>query len=147
MNLHSLKYVKGSRNHKCKVAGRGFGSGSKRGFRGQDGQKKTQQVRIGFEGGQTPLYRKLPKFGFSNYNHRTNYLVLSLKDVVNYNFTNINLKTLCEHKIIRNEKQLVKIIGNDKISKKLTISGIKVTAGARKAIVDVGGEVIEKESN
>jgi large subunit ribosomal protein L15 len=74
MELNNLKYTKGSRGHKVK-RGRGFGCGfGKTNGRGTKGQnsRKSGGVRLGFEGGQTPLYRRLPKFGFNNYNFTTN---------------------------------------------------------------------------
>jgi large subunit ribosomal protein L15 len=81
MELNNLKYTKGARGHKRKTYGRGFGSGiGKTGGKGTKGQKqrKSGHVRLGFEGGQTPIYRKVPKVGFNNYNFRKQYNIVTI---------------------------------------------------------------------
>ena len=81
MELNNLTYTKGARGHKRRTYGRGFSSGlGKTSGRGQKGQhsRKSGNVRIGFEGGQTPIYRKIPKVGFNSYNFATDYYVVSL---------------------------------------------------------------------
>lgn len=82
MKLNKLTYTEGSRNHKEKRVGRGFGSGiGKTATRGSKGQhaRKSGGTRLGFEGGQTPLYRRIPKVGFNNKNFETKYNVITLQ--------------------------------------------------------------------
>ncbi len=82
MELHKLKSVPNSRKHKAKIVGRGHGSGlGKTSGRGQKGQKarKSGHTRPGFEGGQTPLYRRVPKFGFSTDGFKTKPVSLDIK--------------------------------------------------------------------
>jgi large subunit ribosomal protein L15 len=96
MELNNLKYKHGSRGHKRKISGRGFGSYSIRGFKGNkgQGQRNTGNVRVGFEGGQTPLYRRTRKIGFNNYEFKTNYNVFSLQQLSQLKLTEINRETL-----------------------------------------------------
>jgi large subunit ribosomal protein L15 len=96
IGLHNLTYKNGARGHKRKVSGRGLGSGSTRGFKGNkgQGQRITGNVRPGFEGGQTPLYRRVSKVGFNNYEFATNYNVITLAQIVQYKILDVNQTTL-----------------------------------------------------
>lgn len=87
MELNQLKSTPKARNHRAKVVGRGHGSGlGKTSGRGQKGQKarKSGHTRPGFEGGQTPLYRRLPKFGFSTDKFKTRYIHLDVATLLKH---------------------------------------------------------------
>lgn len=137
MKLHELKPNEGSRSKRYRV-GRGMAQGrGKQAGRGQSGQNKRHGHRAGFEGGQNPWFRRLPKVGFNNINH-IEYQVVSLaklEEKFNVGDT-VDFKSLLETKIVRNKNLPVKLLANGKISKKLTI---KVNAASKKAI-----ELIEK---
>lgn len=140
MKLHQLKYIKGSRRHKVKVYGRGYGSVGKRGGRGNkgQGQRKSGNVRLGFEGGQTPIYRKVGKVGFNNKNFKLVYNVVTLKQIEASGLTTVSNKTLKEKRIIKNDNP-IKIIGDTKLTKKVTFEVNKVSAGATKIIKGTSG--------
>jgi large subunit ribosomal protein L15 len=143
MELHNLKYTKGSRRHKVKTYGRGFGSGiGKTSGKGTKGQKarKSGHVRLGFEGGQTPIYRKIPKVGFNNYEFANNYNVITLEQINHLTITNIDYIALVKARVIKNNKLPIKVIGNTPLEKPYTISAQKFTAGALKAITAAKGE-------
>lgn len=128
MKLNKLTYTEGSRNHKEKRVGRGFGSGiGKTSTRGSKGQhaRKSGGTRLGFEGGQTPLYRRIPKVGFNNKNFANKYNVITLQVISNLDLINIDTKTLFEKKIITNSKLPLKVIGNFELKKPINISANK----------------------
>jgi large subunit ribosomal protein L15 len=108
ITLSNLRAKKGARNHKLKTRGRGPGSGSIRGFKGNkgQGQRITGSVRAGFEGGQTPLYRRVRIIGFNNYEFANNYNVITLNMILKNkknDFKNeLNPTTLLP--LIRNKK-------------------------------------------
>lgn len=139
MELHNLKYTKGSRDQKNKRVGRGHGSGmGKTSTRGQDGQKsrKSGHTRLGFEGGQTPLYRRVPKIGFNNINFANQYNVVNLKDIIEKELIDINFETLKNVGLISNKKLPIKIIGNMKLTKQLNVKVNKLSKGAELALKD-----------
>lgn len=146
MELNNLKYTKGSRNHKTKTYGRGFGSGiGKTSGKGTKGQKsrKSGKVRLGFEGGQTPLYRKIPKVGFNNYNFQEEYEIVTLTQVTKLG-EEVNKETLAKSGLISSSKAKVKLIGGKKpitLSKPLNITVDKVTTNVEKAISAAGGKI------
>ena len=144
MELHNLEYVHGSRGQKAKRVGRGHGSGmGKTSTRGSNGQKsrKSGHTRLGFEGGQTPLYRRVPKVGFNNVNFANNYNVVSLTMLNNVKASGeIDVNKLNELGLIENIKWPVKIIGNASISKNLVIKANKFSEGAIKAIEASGAK-------
>ncbi len=144
MELNNLKYTKGSRNHKTKTYGRGFGSGiGKTSGKGTKGQKsrKSGKVRLGFEGGQTPLYRKIPKVGFNNYNFKENYEVITLNQIIKLGSEEITKEVLAKKNLISSKDAKVKLIGNAKLSKALVINVDKASEGAAKLVKDAGGEI------
>ena len=146
MQLHNLKYTKGSRGHKTKTLGRGYGSGmGKRSTRGQKGQhaRKSGNVRQGFEGGQTPLYRKIPKVGFNNTSYKTNYWVFTTGQLSSLKVDEINPKILLSKKMIKkSQKAKIKIIAGKKpLKESLTVSAHKFSESAKKLIIDNGGKV------
>ncbi len=114
MELNNLKYNKGARHHKKKTYGRGFSSGlGKTSSRGQKGQhsRKSGNVRIGFEGGQTPIYRKIPKVGFNSFNFKTNKYLISMDMIVKAKLDKITHDSLLAKKLIGKKKNPIKLIG------------------------------------
>jgi large subunit ribosomal protein L15 len=148
MKLNELKYTQGSRNHKEKIVGRGHGSGmgktSTRGYNGQK-QRKSGHTRPGFEGGQTPLYRRLPKIGFNNARFQTEVDVINLSYLVNINETNLTREKMSELKLISRPNVRVKIIGNIKLDRAFTIEADLASKGAQASILASGGKVIFRE--
>ncbi|MGX4687224.1 MULTISPECIES: 50S ribosomal protein L15 [Vagococcus] len=141
MKLHELHPAEGSRHVRNRV-GRGSSSGNgKTSGRGQKGQKSRSGggVRLGFEGGQTPLFRRLPKRGFTNIN-RKDYAVINL-DVLNRfeDGTEVTPTTLIEAGIVKNEKSGIKVLGNGELTKKLTVKAAKFSESAKSAIEAAGG--------
>ncbi|EAG3782839.1 TPA_asm: 50S ribosomal protein L15 [Listeria monocytogenes] len=142
MKLHELKPSEGSRKERNRV-GRGTGSGNgKTSGRGHKGQKARSggSVRLGFEGGQLPLFRRIPKRGFTNIN-RKEFAIVNL-DVLNRfeDGTEVTPELLVETGIIRNEKSGIKILSNGNIEKKLTVKANKFSAAAKEAIEAAGGK-------
>lgn len=142
MKLHELKPSEGSR-HKRNRVGRGVGSGNgKTAGRGHKGQNARSGggVRPGFEGGQLPLYRRLPKRGFTNIN-RKEYAIVNL-DTLNQleDGTEVTPELLLETRVIRKLKDGVKVLGNGKLDKKLTIKAHKFSVSAKEAIEAAGGK-------
>lgn len=138
-------------NKKKFIIGRGKGSG--RGGvagRGNNGQKSRSGggVRLGFEGGQTPLFRRLPRRGFSNAVFKVEYIEVNLKQIeaVYANGETVNLETLVAKGLIKKSETMVKILGKGDLTKKVTIDGLKISAGAQAAVEKVGGKVAVKES-
>lgn len=143
MKLHELKPTEGSRQERNRV-GRGSSSGNgKTSGRGQKGQKSRSGggVRLGFEGGQTPLFMRLPKRGFTNVN-RKEYAVVNL-DILNRfeDGTEVTPLTLVEAGIVKDEKSGIKVLGNGELTKKLTVKAAKFSKTAEEAIVAIGGSV------
>lgn len=139
MKLHELKPSEGSRQVRNRV-GRGTSSGNgKTAGRGQKGQKARSKVRLGFEGGQMPLFRRMPKRGFNNIN-RKDYAVVNLVDLNRFdNGTEVTPVVLIEAGIIKNELSGVKILGNGELTKKLNVKVSKFSAAAKEAIEAAGG--------
>jgi large subunit ribosomal protein L15 len=144
--LLDLRSNKGARN-KFKRVGRGNASGkgtySGRGRNGQN-QRTGGGTRPGFEGGQTPLYRKMPKLkGFNNIN-RINYQVVNVGKLETFaNNEEIDITKLFEQNLISNKIQPVKILGDGEVSKKLTLKVDKVSASAKAKIEKAKGKVVE----
>ena len=135
MKLHELQPVEGSRKERNRV-GRGIGSGNgKTSGRGQKGQK----VRPGFEGGQNPLFRRIPKRGFNNVN-RKEFAVVNLNDLNKFeDGTVVSPALLLETKVIKKELSGVKVLANGKLEKKLTVQAHKFSSSAKEAIEAAGG--------
>lgn len=137
MQLHNLEYKKGSRNHKEKRVGRGHGSGlGKTSGRGQDGQKarKSGMVRLAFEGGQTPLYRRVPKVGFNNDRFANKYNVVTLISLVKYETKELTVEFMYANKIAKNEDLPIKVIGNAVLPSGTVVSAHKFSKGALESI-------------
>lgn len=141
MKLHELQPVEGSRKERNRV-GRGIGSGNgKTSGRGQKGQKARSGggVRPGFEGGQNPLFRRIPKRGFNNIN-RKEYALVNLENLNKFEDGSVvTPATLIEAKIIKKELSGVKILSNGKLEKKLTVKAHKFSSSAKDAIEAAGG--------
>lgn len=143
MKLHELKPNAGATHYKKRV-GRGNGSGlGKTAGRGHNGQNSRSGggVRLGFEGGQTPLFKRLPKKGFTN-PFRKEFAVVNLSDLNNYEAdTEITPELLLNDRVIRKELSGVKILGRGKLEVKLTVKAHKFSASAKEAIEAAGGTV------
>lgn len=149
MDLSNLQTTPGSRQS-TKRKGRGFGTGvGKTAGRGQKGQKAREgkKVRLGFEGGQMPLFRRMPKRGFNNIS-RKEYAIVNLTDLDSKfkNGAEVTPVALYEAGLIKQVKTGVKILGNGSIEKKLTVSADKFSKSAIAAIEKAGGKIqlIEK---
>lgn len=140
MKLNELKPSEGSRTSRKRI-GRGDSSGNgKTAGRGQKGQKARGKVRLGFEGGQMPFYRRIPKRGFTNIN-RKEYAIVNL-DALNVfdEGAEITPEALLKAGIIKKQLSGVKILGNGEVSKKFTVKAQKFSASAVKAIEAAGGK-------
>ena len=150
MKLHTLKSNSGAK-HRIKRLGCGESSGhGKTSGKGHKGQKARSGggVRIGFEGGQMPLYRRLPKRGFSNARFKTVYAIVNLRQL-EVSFSEgeeISEALLREKGLIKGRFDAVKILGQGTLSKKLMINGVEFSASAKARIEELGGKVLEKES-
>ena len=142
MNLHELKPNQGATHH-GKRKGRGTSSGNgKTAGRGTKGQSSRSGggVRLGFEGGQTPLYKRLPKKGFTN-PFRKEYGIVNVEDLNKYpEGTVVTPELLIKDRLVRKVLSGIKILGKGKLEVKLTVKAHKFTASAQKAIVDAGGQ-------
>ena len=144
MRLNTLSLAEGAK-HSAKRLGRGIGSGlGKTGGRGHKGQKSRTGggVRRGFEGGQMPLYRRLPKFGFTSMKAAVTAEV-RLSDLAKVSGNEITLETLKEAKVISSDIQFAKIILSGEVKSGVVIRGLRVTKGAKAAIEAAGGSIEE----
>lgn len=143
MKLHELKPAEGSRKVRNRV-GRGTSSGNgKTAGRGQKGQKARSggKVRLGFEGGQTPLFRRIPKRGFTNIN-RKEYAIINLDDLnVFEDGAVVTAADLIEAGLVKKEKSGIKVLGNGELERKLTVKAAKFSASAKEAIETAGGSI------
>ena len=141
MKLHELKPAEGARKEP-KRKGRGIGSGSgKTAGKGHKGQNARSGggVRLGFEGGQTPLFRRLPKRGFTNIN-RKDYAIVNLDTLNRFeDGTEVTPALLIETGIVSKEKAGIKILAKGNIEKKLTVKANKFSSAAKEAIEAAGG--------
>ncbi|MGV3508823.1 MAG: 50S ribosomal protein L15 [Sphingobacteriaceae bacterium] len=147
MNLSNLKPAEGSTKNRKRI-GRGTGSGrggtSTRGHKGA-GSRSGTSSKVGFEGGQMPLQRRVPKVGFKNVN-RVEYVGVNL-DVLQalaekFSLTTIDFASLKEHGLI-SKNDLVKILGRGELKAKLDVSAHAFTATAQKAIEAAGGSIVK----
>ena len=141
MKLNELKPAAGAKSRKKRV-GRGAGSGmGKTATRGQDGQNSRSGggVRPGFEGGQMPLARRLPKRGFNNIFAKT-YSTVNVSDLNRFDDgTEITAQLLKEKRVIRKMNDGLKVLGNGELKKKLTVKADKFTKTAAEKITAAGG--------
>ncbi len=142
MDLSSLKPAEGSKHSDNFRRGRGHGSGNgKTAGKGHKGQKaRSGAPRPGFEGGQMPLYRRIPKRGFTCRNSKEIvYVNVSTLEKFD-NGTEVTVNTLLEAGVIKNPKDGVKILGNGELTKKLTVKANAFSAGAVAKIEAAGGK-------
>ena len=143
MKLHELQVVEGAR-HSRKRVGRGTGSGhGKTACKGHKGQNARSGggVRPGFEGGQTPLFKRLPKRGFTNVNHKE-YAVVNVEDLnVFENGAVVTIENLQEKGLVKKVYDGVKVLGNGKLEKNLTVKANKFSKTAEAAITSAGGTI------
>ena len=128
-----------------KRVGRGTSSGtgktSGKGHKGQNA-RSGGGVRPGFEGGQLPLFRRLPKRGFNNYEFRTEYAVVNVGDLNDFKDGSvIELKNLKESGLVKKEKDGIKILGSGELTKKLTVKANKFSSTAKEKIENAGGKI------
>ena len=141
MDLSNLRPADGAKQSDNFRRGRGHGSGNgKTAGKGHKGQKaRSGAPRPGFEGGQMPLYRRIPKRGFTNRNSKTivgiNVSALEVFD----NDAVVSVETLIEQGIVKNPRDGVKILGNGELTKKLTVQANAFSASAKEKIEAVGG--------
>ena len=142
MKLNTLSPAPGSK-HAAKRVGRGIGSGlGKTGGRGHKGQKSRSggSVKPGFEGGQMPMQRRLPKFGFTSAKSLISEEV-RLSELALVDGEIVDLETLKKANVLRDSTKFAKVMLSCELDKAVTVRGIKVTKGARAAIEAAGGKV------
>ena len=144
MKLHELTSIEGSVKNRKRV-GRGQGSGTgKTSGKGEKGQNARSGggVRPGFEGGQLPLFRRLSKRGFNNYNFRTVYAIVNVEDLNRFDDgTIVTKELLIESGLVKKELDGIKILGNGSLEKKLTVKASKFTNSAKEKIEANGGKI------
>lgn len=142
MDLSNLRPAEGSTHNDNFRRGRGHGSGNgKTAGKGHKGQKaRSGATRPGFEGGQMPLYRRIPKRGFTNRNTKV-IIGINLSALEKFeNDSVVSVETLIEQGIVKNPKDGVKILGNGELTKKLTVQANAFSAGAKEKIEALGGK-------
>lgn len=145
MELSELKYAPGSRKRR-KIVGRGAGSGhGKTATRGHKGQHSRSGAhdKFGFEGGQMPLHRRLPKRGFNNL-FRTEYQVVNLSALDNLKeVAQVTPAVLLARRVVRKKNVPVKILGNGEITQALEVHAHRFSKSAREKIEKAGGKIVE----
>lgn len=143
MKLNELRYTDGSQTN-AKRVGRGTSSGfGKTSGRGQKGQKSRSGggVRPGFEGGQNPLFRRIPKRGFNNYNFQVKYAVINVSDLNRFkDGSEITPELLKEMGLVKKQLDGIKVLGNGTLDKKLTVKASVFSKTAKEKIEKNGGK-------
>ena len=142
MDLSNLKPAEGSKHSDNFRRGRGHGSGNgKTAGKGHKGQKaRSGAPRPGFEGGQMPLYRRIPKRGFTNRNTK-NIVAINVSDLERFeNGTTVTVEVLRESGLVKNSFDGVKILGNGDLTKKLDVQVNAFSASAKEKIESLGGK-------
>jgi len=138
MKLNELETTKKNRKRIGRGPGSGSGKTSGKGHKGQNA-RSGGGVRPGFEGGQLPLYRRLSKRGFNNYNFRTVYATVNVSDLERFDEgTVVTVELLKEVGLVKKELDGVKVLGNGELSKKLTVKANKFSETAKEKIENVG---------
>ena len=146
MRLHNLKNVKGA-VHRAKRVGCGEGSGhgktSGRGGKGQSARSGSS-IRPGFEGGQMPLYRKLPHRGFNQASFRVEPVIVNLGDLsrLDASVTDVNAEVLAKAGLIRHDEKYLKVLGDGELTRAFKITASKFSDSAKAKIEKAGGQVI-----
>jgi large subunit ribosomal protein L15 len=146
MKLHELKNVPGAIHRKKRVGcgeGGGHGKTSGRGGKGQSARSGSS-IRPGFEGGQMPLYRKLPHRGFNNYEFRTEIAVVNLRDLggLDESVKDVDATALAKAGLIRSGETVVKVLGDGEITRAINITAAKFSGSAKAKIEKAGGKAI-----
>ena len=146
MKLHELKNVKGAIHRKKRVGcgeGGGHGKTSGRGGKGQSARSGSS-IRPGFEGGQMPLYRKLPHRGFNQFNFRTEIAILNVGDLagLDASVTEVSAATLAVAGLIRSGEKTVKILGDGELTRAIKVTAAKFSESAKAKIETAGGQAI-----
>jgi len=144
MKLNNITPTEGAFKERKRV-GRGTGSGlgktSGKGHKGQNA-RSGGGVRVGFEGGQLPLFRRLPKRGFSNANFKIRYATINLSDLNNFeDGAVVSPELLKEMGLVKKQLDGIKVLGNGKLSKKLTVKAHKFSEKAKEEIEKLGGNI------
>ena len=143
MELSNLQPAEGSKHNDNFRRGRGHGSGNgKTAGKGHKGQKaRSGAPRIGFEGGQMPLYRRLPKRGFQNRNSK-DIVSINISDLERFRSgSTVTIEKMVESGLIKNTRDGVKILGNGEFTKKLNVQANAFSASAKEKIEALGGTV------
>ncbi|MFO7724879.1 MAG: 50S ribosomal protein L15 [Oceanipulchritudo sp.] len=146
MRLHNL--IKSGGRKSRKRIGRGEGSGmGKTSGRGHKGQRSRSGfgLRPGFESGHVPMYRKLPKRGFSNFKFRTEYSIVNVGDLERIEGDTVDREVLVRSGLARASSGLIKILGEGDLTRAMTVQADKFSSGAREKIEKAGGTVIVNE--
>jgi large subunit ribosomal protein L15 len=142
--LNNLKYTEGSRKdrtRRCRGLGSGLGKNGGSGNKGQN-SRSGGGTRLGFEGGQLPLFRRIPKRGFNNFSHVA-YATVNVGDLnVFPDGSKVDLTILVSKKIIKDEKAGLKVLGGGKLEKKLEVTAKKFSKSAKEAIEKLGGKAV-----
>jgi large subunit ribosomal protein L15 len=146
MKLHELKNVKGAIHRKKRVGcgeGSGHGKTSGRGGKGQSARSGSS-IRPGFEGGQMPLYRKLPHRGFNQFNFRDEVAVINVGELATLpeSVTEADAVSLAKAGLIRKGETRVKVLGTGEITRALKVSALKFSGAAKEKIEKAGGQAI-----
>ena len=143
MKLHELSPNPGSvktRKRDGRGAGSGLGKTSGKGHKGQNA-RSGGGVRVGFEGGQLPLFRRLSKRGFNNYEFRTVYATVNVSDLDRFeDGTTVTPELLIETGLVKKELDGIKVLGNGDLTKKLTVKANKFSDSAKTKIENIGGK-------
>ncbi len=143
MNLSNLRAPRKANENKKRV-GRGMGSGmgktSTRGHKGQ-GSRSGSSLMRGFEGGQMPLHRRLPKRGFTNI-FKTEYEVVNVERLAGLNESEITPESLRKAGVVTKKSSLVKVLGQGDLSKAITVSAHKFSKSAQEKIEKAGGKIV-----
>ncbi|HZP58930.1 MAG TPA: 50S ribosomal protein L15 [Opitutaceae bacterium] len=146
MKLHEMKNVAGAVHRRKRVGcgeGGGHGKTSCRGGKGQTARSGSS-IRPGFEGGQMPLYRKLPHRGFNNANFRTEYAIVNVGDLarLDASVTEVNAAVLAQAGLIGRDETLLKVLGDGELSRAFTVTAAKFSASAKAKIEQAGGQAV-----
>ena len=146
MKLHELKNTPGAVHRRKRVGcgeGGGHGKTSGRGGKGQTA-RSGGSIRPGFEGGQMPLYRKLPQRGFNNANFRVSYAVVNVGDLARLDaaVTEVTPAVLAEGGLVRRGSTLVKVLGGGDLARALKVTATKFSGAAKTKIEKVGGQAV-----
>src|SRR4051812_20614068 len=146
MKLHELKNVPGAIHRKKRVGcgeGGGHGKTSGRGGKGQTARSGSS-IRPGFEGGQMPLYRKLPHRGFNQASFRVEPVIVNLGDLARLDagVTEVNAEVLANAGLIRHDEKFLKVLGDGEVTRALTVTASKFSESAKAKIEKAGGKAI-----